>query len=44
MKVAKAHFWLYFITIALAVITLITGYTTSKEYAELEWPLDLLIS
>jgi len=43
MTVAKLHFWLYFITILLAVVTLISGYTTSKEYAELEWPLDLLV-
>jgi cytochrome c oxidase cbb3-type subunit 1 len=42
-KIATAHFWLYFITILLAVVTLLGGFTTSKEYAELEWPLDLLI-
>ncbi len=41
--VSRLHFWLYFITILLAVVTLLTGFTTSKEYAELEWPLDLLI-
>ena len=43
MGVAKLHFVLYFITILLAVVTLISGYTSSKEYAELEWPLDLLV-
>ena len=43
MGIAKLHFWLYFITILLAVVTLISGITTSKEYAELEWPLDLLV-
>ncbi len=43
MGVAKLHFALYFITILLAVVTLISGITTSKEYAELEWPLDLLV-
>jgi len=43
MGVAKLHFVLYFITILLAVVTLITGFTTSKEYAELEWPLDILV-
>jgi len=43
MIVSKLHFWLYFITILLAVVTLLSGYTTSKEYAELEWPLDVLI-
>jgi cytochrome c oxidase cbb3-type subunit 1 len=41
--VAKLHFWLYFITILLAVVTLLTRYTTSKEYAQLEWPLDILV-
>jgi len=41
--VSRLHFWLYFITIMLAVVTLFLGFTTSKEYAELEWPLDLLI-
>ena len=43
MGVAKLHFALYFITILLAVVTLISGITTSKEYAELEWPIDLLV-
>ena len=43
MGVAKLHFGLYFITILLAVVTLLGGITTSKEYAELEWPLDLLV-
>jgi cytochrome c oxidase cbb3-type subunit 1 len=27
----------------LAVVTLLTRYTTSKEYAQLEWPLDVLV-
>jgi cytochrome c oxidase cbb3-type subunit 1 len=40
---AKAHFFVYFITILLAVVTLWAGITTSKEYAQLEWPLDLLV-
>ena len=43
MNVAKLHFILYFITILLAVVTLTMGITTSKEYAELEWPLDGLV-
>lgn len=43
MGVAKLHFVLYFITILLAVVTLFMGITTSKEYAELEWPLDILV-
>ncbi len=43
MAIAKLHFVLYFITILLAVVTLFMGITTSKEYAELEWPLDILV-
>ena len=43
MAVAKLHFVLYFITIPLAVVTLFMGITTSKEYSELEWPLDILV-
>jgi cytochrome c oxidase cbb3-type subunit 1 len=41
--IAKLHFLVYIITILLAVVTLFAGITTSKEYAELEWPLDLLV-
>lgn len=40
---SRLHFWLYFILILLAVVTLLMGYTQSKEYSELEWPLDLLV-
>lgn len=40
---SKLHLWLYNLTIVLAAITLPLGYTQSKEYAELEWPIDLLI-
>ena len=41
--IARAHFVLYVITILGAVVTLLAGITTSKEYAELEWPLDGLV-
>jgi len=41
--IGKMHFVLYVITILGAVVTLFMGITTSKEYAELEWPLDLLV-
>ena len=41
--VAKLHFWLYFITALLAVVSLLVRYTTSKEYAQFEWPLDILV-
>lgn len=43
MVIGKLHFWLYFIIILLAVVSLLTGFTTSKEYAELEWPIDILV-
>lgn len=36
-------FWGWQLVLFLALITLPAGYTTSKEYAELEWPIDLLI-
>lgn len=42
-KLSWAHFILYNLTIVLAAITLPLGITQSKEYAELEWPIDLLI-
>jgi cytochrome c oxidase cbb3-type subunit 1 len=41
--IGRTHFALYLITILLAVVTLLAGISTSKEYAELEWPLDLLV-
>ncbi|MGB9695962.1 MAG: cytochrome-c oxidase, cbb3-type subunit I [Ignavibacteria bacterium] len=41
---SKLHFWGWQLIIVLAAITLALGYTTSKEYAELEWPLDVLIA
>ncbi len=37
-------FWGWQIVIVLAAITLPLGYTTGKEYAELEWPIDVLIA
>jgi cytochrome c oxidase cbb3-type subunit I len=36
-------FWGWQLILILALITLPLGYTTSKEYAELEWPIDILI-
>ena len=41
---SKIHFWGWQLIIVLAVVTLPLGYTSSKEYAELEWPIDLLIA
>jgi cytochrome c oxidase cbb3-type subunit I/II len=41
---SRLHFWGWQLIIALAAVTLLSGITTSKEYAELEWPLDILIA
>ncbi len=40
---AKFTFWGYQAVIVGAVLTLPFGYTSAKEYAELEWPLDILL-
>ena len=37
-------FWGWQLVIVLAAITLPMGLTTSKEYAELEWPIDILLA
>ncbi len=37
-------FWGWQLVIVAAAITLPLGYTSSKEYAELEWPIDILIT
>tara|TARA_B110000027_G_C16117839_1_gene301142 strand:- start:1530 stop:3704 length:2175 start_codon:yes stop_codon:yes gene_type:complete len=41
---SKFNFWGWQAIIVSAAITLPLGYTTSKEYAELEWPIDLAIA
>jgi cytochrome c oxidase cbb3-type subunit I/II len=38
------HFWLWQIIIVAAAITLPLGISQAKEYAELEWPIDLLVT
>ena len=40
----KLHFWLWQLIIVLAAVTLLLGITTGKEYAALEWPIDILIT
>lgn len=40
----KLHFWGWQLIIVSAVFSLASGRTTSKEYAELEWPIDILIA
>jgi len=41
---AAFTFWGWQAVIVLAAITLPLGITSSKEYAELEWPIDILIA
>ncbi len=43
-KLSYINFWGWQLIILSAVITLPMGYTTSKEYAELEWPIDIAIT
>ncbi len=43
-KLSWFHFWGWQIIIAAAAITLLWGKTTGKEYAELEWPIDVAIT
>mgnify|MGYP000698503196 CR=1 FL=1 len=41
---SNINFWGWQLIIVGAAITLPLGYTTSKEYAELEWPFDIAIA
>jgi cytochrome c oxidase cbb3-type subunit I len=43
-RLAAFVFWGWQVVIVLAAITLPLGLTQGKEYAELEWPIDLLIT
>ena len=43
-KLASFTFWGWQLVIVLAAVTLPLGYTQGKEYAELEWPIDILIA
>ena len=43
-RLAGFTFWGWQLVIVAAAITLPMGLTTSKEYAELEWPIDILIT
>ncbi len=42
--IASITFWGWQLIIVLAALTLPLGITTGKEYAELEWPIDILIA
>jgi len=41
---SNINFWGWQLIIIAAVLTLPLGYTSSKEYAELEWPIDIMIA
>jgi cytochrome c oxidase cbb3-type subunit 1 len=43
-RLAAFTFWGWQLVIVAAAITLPMGFTSSKEYAELEWPIDILIA
>jgi len=41
---SRFNFWGWQAIILSAAVTLVSGITTSKEYAELEWPIDIAIA
>jgi cytochrome c oxidase cbb3-type subunit I/II len=41
---SKIHFWGWQLIILSAALTLWMGYTSGKEYAELQWPIDIAIT
>src|SRR5210317_1030034 len=41
---SKFNFWGWQLIIVAAALTLPLGITTSHEYAELEWPIDIMIA
>ena len=43
-KLSRFHFWGWQAIIVAAAITLPLGFTQAKEYAELEWPIDIAIA
>jgi cytochrome c oxidase cbb3-type subunit I/II len=43
-KLSMINFWGWQAIIVAAAVTLLMGFTTSKEYAELEWPIDIAIA
>jgi len=43
-RLSSIHFWGWQAIIAAAAITLPLGFTQGKEYAELEWPIDIAIA
>jgi len=43
MVLGNIQFWLYFVGALAATISLLLGYSTSKEYAQYEWPFDIVV-
>lgn len=43
-KLGRVHFWGWQAIIVTGAISLLAGYTSGKEYAELEWPIDIAIT
>src|SRR5690606_36278078 len=41
---SRVHFWGWQLVIVLAALSFAFGVTTGKEYAELEWPIDILVA
>ena len=41
---SQVHFWGWQLIIVSAALTIPLGFTTGKEYAELEWPIDISIA
>jgi len=40
---SKVHFWGWQAIIVASIITLALGFTSSHEYAEMEWPIDIAV-
>ncbi|MDH4944386.1 cytochrome-c oxidase, cbb3-type subunit I [Sulfurimonas sp. C5] len=43
MAIGKLHFYIYLLVVVAVVVSLLAGVTTSKEYAEFEWPIDIAV-
>jgi len=43
MFIAKLQFWIYLVGALVATISLLLGVTQNKEYAQYEWPIDIVI-
>ncbi len=42
-KLGRIHFWGWQLIILAGAVTLLMGFTQAKEYAELEWPIDIAV-